>query len=85
MQMTWQKMPYQRKNARGRISHVKSMRQQLLSTHKYHKKTEVVHLAAPGKPDTEPTITVNGQNFKLLINSPIFEALSPEHDTLIMR
>ena len=41
-------------------------------------KTEVVHQPAPGKPDSEPTITVNGKNFKLLINSPILEALSPE-------
>ena len=49
------------------------------------KKTEVVHHPAPGKPYSEPTITVNGQNFKLLINSPILEALSPEQCTLMMR
>ena len=49
------------------------------------KKTEVVHQPAPGKPYSEPTITVNGQNFKLLINSPILEALSPEQCTLMMR
>ena len=49
------------------------------------KKSEVVHQPAPGKPHSEPTITVNGQNFKLLINSPILEALSPEQFTLMMR
>ena len=49
------------------------------------KKTEVVHQPAPGKPYSEPTITVNGKNFKLLINSPILEALSPEQCTLMMR
>ena len=49
------------------------------------KKTEVVHQPAPGKPYSEPTITVNGQIFKLLINSPILEALSPEQCTLMMR
>ena len=48
------------------------------------KKTEVVHQPAPGKPYSEPTITVNGQN-KLLINSPILESLSPEQCTLMMR
>ena len=49
------------------------------------KKNEVVHQPAPGKLYSEPTITVNGQNFKLLINSPILEALSPEQCTLMMR
>ena len=49
------------------------------------KKTEVVHQPAPGKLYSEPTITVNGQNFKLLINSFILEALSPEQCTLMMR
>ena len=49
------------------------------------KKTEVVHQPAPGKQFSEPTITVDGQNFKLLINSPILEALSPEQCTLMMR
>ena len=48
------------------------------------KKTEVVHQPAPGKPYSEPTITVNGQK-QLLINSPILEALSPEQYTLMMR
>ena len=64
MQMTWQKMPNQRKNARGCRSHVKSMWQ--LSTHNTHKKTEVVHQPAPGKPYSEPTITANGQNLKVV-------------------
>ena len=49
------------------------------------KMTEVVHQPAPGKPYSEQTITVNGQNFKLLINIPILEALSPEQCTLMMR
>ena len=49
------------------------------------KMTEVVHQPAPGKPYSEQTITVNGRNFKLLINSPILEALSPEQCTLMMR
>ena len=30
-----------------------------------HKKTEVVHQPAPGKPYNEPTITVNGQRLKV--------------------
>ena len=41
------------------------------------KKTEVVHQPAPGKPYSEPAITVNDKNFKLLINSPILKALCP--------
>ena len=49
------------------------------------KMTEVVHQPAPGKPYCKPTITVNGQNFKLLINSPILEALSPEQCTSMMK
>ena len=49
------------------------------------KKTEEVHQPAPGKPYSEPTITVMDKNFKLLINSPILEALSPEQCTLMMR
>ena len=49
------------------------------------KKTEVVHQLAPGKPYSERTITVKDKNFKLLINSPILEALSPEQCTLMMR
>ena len=31
-----------------------------------HKKTEVVHQPAPGKPYNEPTITVNGQKLKVV-------------------
>ena len=49
------------------------------------KKTEVVHQPAPGKPYSEPTITLNGQNYKLLINSPILEAFSPDQCTLMLR
>ena len=30
------------------------------------KKTKVVHKAAPGKPYNEPTITVNGQQLKVV-------------------
>ena len=30
------------------------------------KKTEVVHQPAPGKPYNEPTITLNGQNMKVV-------------------
>ena len=63
MQMTWQKMPNQRKNARGCRSHVKSMRP--LSTHNKHK-NEVVHQPAPGKPYSEPTITANGQKLEVV-------------------
>ena len=40
------------------------------------KKTEEVHQLAPGKPYSEPTITVMDKKFKFLINSPILEALS---------
>ena len=47
------------------------------------KKTEVVHQPAPGKPYSEPTITVNGQ--KLQVVDKILEALSPEQCTLMMR
>ena len=39
------------------------------------KKTEILHQPAPGKPYNEPTITVN----ELLINSPTWEALSPNY------
>ena len=50
------------------------------------RKTEVVHQPAPGKPYSEPTITVNGQKLQVVeINSPILEALSPEQCTLMMR
>ena len=35
-------------------------------SHNRHKKTEVVHQPAPGKPYTEPTITVNGQKLKVV-------------------
>ena len=40
------------------------------------KKIEVVHQPVPGKPYSEPTITVN---------APILEALSPEQCILMMR
>ena len=49
------------------------------------KKTEVVHQPVPGKPYSEPTITVNGQKLQVVDNSPILEALSPEQCTLMMR
>ena len=49
------------------------------------KKTEVVHQPAPGKPYSEPTITVSGQKLQVVENSPILEALSPEQCTLMMR
>ena len=49
------------------------------------KKTEVVHQPAPVKPYCEPTITVNRQQQKLLIISPILEALCQEQCTLIIR
>ena len=49
------------------------------------KNTEVVHQAAPGKPYSEPTITVNGQKLQVVENSPIWEALFPAQCTLIMR
>ena len=32
------------------------------------KKTEVVHQPAPGKPYSEPTITVNGQTLQVVDN-----------------
>ena len=43
------------------------------------KKTEVVHQLAPGKPYSEPTITVNGQNLKVvdkfaLMGSTLFQS-----------
>ena len=49
------------------------------------KMTEVVHQPAPGKPYSEPTITVNGQNIQLVDKFTILEALSPEQCTLMMR
>ena len=44
------------------------------------KKTEVVHQPAPGKPYSEPTITVNGQNFQVVdkfiyLGSTLFRAV----------
>ena len=37
-----------------------------LSPHNKHKKTEVVDKPAPGKPYSEPTITVNGQKLQVV-------------------
>ena len=48
------------------------------------KKTEVVHQPAPGKPYSEPTITVNGQKLQV-VDTFILEALSPEQCTLMTR
>ena len=67
------------KNARGH-KHVATMTLQSAP-----KMTEVVYQPAPRKQYSEPTISVNRQNCKLLINSPIGVALSPEPCTLIMR
>ena len=82
MQMTWQKMPNQRKKmqeAVDRMSKACDNFQLTIST----KKTEVVHHPAPGKQYGEPTITVYGQ--KLHVVDKFLEALSPEQCTLMMR
>ena len=65
MQMTWQKMPNHRKKMQGavdRMSKACDNFQLTIST----KKTEVVHQPAPGKPYSEPTITVNGQKLQVV-------------------
>ena len=78
MQIIWIRMPAQRQKCK----------EPWIKPHQ-HKKTEVGHQPAPGKPYTEPTITVNGQQlkvvFQLLINSPTWEALAPVQCTLKMR
>ena len=70
MQMIWIRMPAQAKMQRAmdQVSQSCDNYDLTIST----KKTEVVHKPAPGKPNNEPTITVNinGQNGKLLTNSP---------------
>ena len=50
------------------------------------KKTEVVHQPAPGKPYSEPTITVNGQKLQVVEKfTYLGSTLSPEQCTLMMR
>ena len=49
------------------------------------KKTEVVHQPAPGKPYSEPTITVNGQKLQVVDKFTYLGSLSPEQCTLMMR
>ena len=65
MQMTWQKMPKSEEKMQGavdRMSKACDNFQLTIST----KKTEVVHQPAPGKPYSEPTITVNGQKLQVV-------------------
>ena len=84
MQMAWQKNAKSEEKMQGavdRMSKACDNFQLTIST----KKTEVVHQPGSGKPYSEQTITERKKNFKLLINSPILEALSPEQCTLMMR
>ena len=64
MQKTWQRMPNQRQNARGwdRMLQACDNFDLTIST----KKTEVVHQPSPGKPYSEPTITVYGQKLQVV-------------------
>ena len=64
MQMTWQRMPNQRKvqGAVDRMSKACYSFQLTISTIK----SEIVHQPSPGKPYSEPTITVNGQNLQVV-------------------
>ena len=63
MQMTWQKMPNQRKKNARAVDHMSKACdnfQLTIST----KKNEVEHQPAPGKPNNEPTIT--GQKLQVV-------------------
>ena len=62
MQMIWIRMPAQRQKCEEPWIKVSQSCDLTIST----KKTEAVHQPAPGKPYNEPTITVNGQNLKVV-------------------
>ena len=60
MQMTWQRMPNQRK-MQGAVDHMSKACDDFQLTISTKKTEVVVHQSAYGKPYSEPTITVNGQ------------------------
>ena len=64
MMLIWIRMPAQRQKCKE--PWIKSHSHVITMISQSAQKTEVVHQTAPGKPFSEPTITVNGQNPKVV-------------------
>ena len=72
MQMIWIRMPAQRQKCKEPWTC--NNYDPTINT----KKTEVVHQTAPGKPYSEPTITVNGHKLKVVEKNHLPGKHSPQ-------